>query len=66
MNATDVTPDPVIEDRIEQFSDMGFTLKESELLAVARDAEGNYFHVLRVQKMLDNGCTHWSAVRILG
>lgn len=57
--------DPVLEDRLEQFTDLGYTVPEAEELAQARDRDGNFARVDAVQDMLDRGATHAQVVRIL-
>jgi hypothetical protein len=59
----------VIEDRLGQFTDLGFTVEEAKKLAVARKSKasgGNYWRVQEVQKMLDHPkCDHGLAVDLI-
>lgn len=50
--------------RIEQFEEMGFTTKEAQKLAGARDEVGFPVYPGKVKKMIAAGCGHVLAIEI--
>jgi hypothetical protein len=58
-------PGPTVEQRrAETFRELGFTATHAFLLAATR-AGGQYVEASDVQRMLEAGCTHDTALRIL-
>jgi len=56
----------VVEDRVEQFADLGFTAEEAQALATAKMVNGNYWRVSKVQRMIDHSdCDHALVVELL-
>lgn len=56
----------VLDDRIEQFMEIGFSYEEAKALASAKRSDGNYWRVSSVQRMINHrDCTHALAVDLL-
>jgi hypothetical protein len=58
-------PGPTVEQqRAETFRELGFSTTHAFLLAATRQG-GQYVQVAHVQRMLEGGCSHDMALRIL-
>lgn len=56
----------VIEDRLEQFTDLGFTVEEAKKLAEAQRADRTYWRVGQVEAMINHpDCDHALAVELI-
>ena len=56
----------VIDDRIDQFMDLGFSYEEARVLAASRNVDGNYWRANQVQRMLDHPqCNHALVLELL-
>ena len=58
------TPPMIEQQRAESFVELGFNTTQASLLAATR-TEGRYVEAGEVQRMLDAGCPHDVALRIL-
>jgi hypothetical protein len=50
---------------LERYDELGFTVKEANSLVDAEDHTGKHVDWREVKKMVDDGCGHKLAVRIL-
>lgn len=57
--------DPVQVDRSARFQALGFSEVQADLLAVTRDGAGFWLYHGDVKRMLDGGCSHDLAMKIL-
>jgi hypothetical protein len=61
-----ITTATVVDDRLEQFTDLGFSFEEAKQLAVATKVDGTYWRVPEVQRMLDHHeCNHTLVLDLL-
>ena len=62
--AASQTPSMIEQQRAESFLALGFTTSQAFVLAATRTG-GQYVEAATVQRMLNAGCTHDIALRIL-
>ena len=64
MPATTKTKPTVEQRRAEELVSLGFSTTQALLLAATRE-QGEHLRLEEVRRMLDHGCSHVTALRIL-